>query len=496
MATFTDFWGPRKGIDSKDYVLYMEGRDGPTSEPQRLLAHSLTSPNQNLTDALTNTTVKLQNGRVVPYTYVKRAAVETSRTYTVGFPSGALWTPAMEFALRAGCTKDFYLVFLCPEDRQYRHWVALPDATLNPPIEAEDIITTGEDTNMVTMTSELQTPQQVRGFELGTEIVYDVGGTVKSNAIAFLTQDCAGCDYQPGLAVITVGGDGTAIPSVIISEDRFATVSTSTVGTAADRAKAIYSNGDTLVLAVYTGATFAAATVGEVQVSQDRGSTWTEITGLVDVIAGIAGNESTVFAFGKNADGDAVLHMSTNAGASWTASTSTVLPTGSALMGGAWDNEQGRLYLVGEGGTLLVGRIVGSNLTLTDISANLPGTPGDLLAVAVLGENNILVGGAAGYAAESRDGGVTWETVIVSGTTAITAIAGNKHRAMVGAGSNLYERTVMTKNAFKKVTLELGQTLSGTITSLVMGPEGNFNLFAGTTDAGEQFLSKPFYPGA
>lgn len=496
MAT-ASFWGPKKGLDSKDYILYMEGTDGPTSEPQILLAHSLTSPNQNLTDALTNTTVRLQNGKVVPYTYVKRAAIETSRTYTVGFPSGALWTPAMSFALRAGCTKDFYLIYQCPEDRQYRHWISLPDATLNPPVEAEDVITTNGDTNMLTMTSELQTPQQVRGFELGSELAYDVGGTIKSNAIAFLVQDCPGCDYQPGLSLITVGGDGTAVPSVIVTEDRFATVSTLTVGTAADRGKAIYNVGDTLVLAVYTGATYTAATIGEIRVSTDRGVSWTEIVGIVDPLAGFIGYDSTVYGFGKDASGDAVLYVSNNAGLSWTAVTSAALPTGSGLLGGAYDVATGRAYFVGEDATVLVGRVVGSTLTLTDISANVTGlTTEDMLAVAVLGENNILIGGAGGKAFESRDGGVTWEAVAVSGTTAITSIAGNKHRAMVGAGSNLYERTVMTKNVFKKITLELGQTLSGVVTSVVMGPEGNFNLFATTTDAGEQVISKAFYPGA
>ena len=110
MPISAPWWGPKKGIDSKDYNPFMEGTLGKTDEPQPLLGHSLTSPNQNLTDALTNTYVELRNGRIVPVTVTTRAAVETSRTYTLGFPSGALWSAAMQFAERGGCTKDFYLI--------------------------------------------------------------------------------------------------------------------------------------------------------------------------------------------------------------------------------------------------------------------------------------------------------------------------------------------------------------------------------------------------
>lgn len=492
-------WGPSRGIDSKDYILYMQGPAGPTDRPQSLLGHSLTSPNQNLTDPLTFTEVRLKNGRVVPVTVVKRAAVETSRTYTIGYPIGAIWSPALERAIRQGCNTTFYLIYTCPEDDIYSHWIILPDGVLNPPIEAEDVITTNEDTNMIAETSELQVSGKIRGYKLGWERMYDFSGTIKTHGLAFVSENCPDCDYTPGLAILTAGGDATAAPDIKITEDRFQNlVAVTGNATAGDSGKDIYNDGDTIIIAYFTGATYTAATAGKLYISKDRGATAAvQISGLVSVISRIFRAGSTLFAIGKNASGDAVIHTSDDNGSSWSAVTSTVLPTGSALLDGGYDEGAQRVIFVGEDAKVLIGRMVGSTLTLTDISANLPSPGGaDLNAVAVLGKNNYIIGGAGGYCVETRNGGVSFKTVAAAGSTAITAIAGNQNQTVIGAGTSIYVRNVMTNNDFVKQVFQFGQTLAGNVSRLIMGLDDNFNLFAGSTLSGEIFIGKPFYPNS
>lgn len=486
-------WGPPGGFDSNDYALKMiDDTDGTV---QDLLGHSLTSPNTNVRDALTIAYIERKNGRQVIVTRTKRAAEVTNYTYTVGYPKRAAWTPLMQKARQAGgCEVDLARVYECPPDRQYEHWFAMNDVVIGPVVDATDPITNTEDRSILEKTSEITVTEEVIGWALQANIQHSVASK-SINSAAFFVEECAGCDSTIGLDAIIVGGDGTAAPTVQVTDNRFGTVTSKSVGAATDVGKDVVTIGDNVVVALYTGASFAAATAGKLYVSSDRLATSpVQITGLVDVLSKFAVNGNTVYAVGKDDGGAAVMHISTNKGTSWVPVTSTALPAG-ALLDVAWDAMAQKLYTVGEDGAVLVGQMSGSTLVLTDISANVDEATTDFTTVVVLDYNHIFIGGSGGVALESRDGGVTWTTVVVAGTTAITAADGDKNRLVVGAGTNIYIRDVLTQGNFRAVTLEYGQTLAGVVADVTMAPE-NFNLFVVTTVSGEVVVLKPFYPGA
>ncbi|APU89037.1 hypothetical protein Rctr85_008 [Virus Rctr85] len=497
MAYTPAWWGPQNGIDSKDYILHMQGAGGVSDVPVSLLGHSLTSPSQNLTDALQFVETRLRNGRVTTVSRTKRAAYETSRTYTVGFPS-ALWTPLMERSILGGCTTALFMMYQCPEDRIYDHVDILPDATLNPAIEAEDVITTGEDTNIITHTSELQVPEKIRQWRLGFERIYDAAGTVAYNDIALLTEDCPGCDFVAGQGVIVAGGDGTAVPDVQLTDDRFGSVTALTgLGIATDTATAVFSEGD-LVLVALTES--GADPDGKLYVSRDRGVSFAVVAGFTDIVNAFAKLGNTIIAIGDTggASTGATVYLSEDQGSTWsevTASAVTALTT-QALNHVAVDPATGRIYMVADGGKMLVARLSGSTLTVSDISANTGAGINNLNAVAVLAKNHVVIGGAAGFAAESKNGGVTFAVLDVPGSDAIGGLDGNIYRLVIGAGTKLYERSLITKNAITEIVPENGQTLVGAVTRVKMGLEGNMNQFFAVTASGEVVLGRGFYPNA
>jgi hypothetical protein len=495
MSFTPNAWGPRNGIDSKDYILHMQGSGGVHTAPVNLLGHSLTSPNQNLTDPLQFVETVLRNGRVKTVSRTKRAAYETSRTYTVGFPS-ALWTPLMERSILGGCTTTLFLYFQCPEDAIYNHVDILPEATLNPAIEAEDVITSGEDTNVITYQSELQVPEKLRQWALGFQRVYDASGSNAYNDIVLLTEDCPGCDFVAGQGVVAVGGDGTAVPLVTNTDDRFSSVSAFVTGAAAANvATAAYSEGDMILVNTNDG---GAPPVGETRVSRDRGATWTIVADLAVIIHRFVKLGNTLIAVGETGAGAAKLYISEDQAATWTevtASAVTALTT-QALLDAAVDTATGQIYIVAKGGKMLKGRLSGSSMAVADISTNTGAGTNNINAVAVLGRDHIVVGGAAGYAEESTDGGVTFKTLDVPGSDPITGLAGNIYRLIIGAGTKLYERSIITKNAVTEIVLQNGQTLAGNVTRVIMGLGDNMNQFFAVTDAGEVALGVGFYPNA
>jgi len=494
MAQKPAAWGVP--LTQRDYVLYMEGSGGPTDAPQSLEGHGLTSPNQELSDPVTYVDMVRRGGRMVAKTVTARGARVNSVSYTMTFPIKAQWTPAMAAAMKSGsCTKDFYLIPDCISEHQYKHWKILSQATVNPPVPAEDMISITTDEGMVSYTADVSASEEVWGWEVGAFKTYTISGTKKANATAFFTEDCEDCDILSGQALVVTGGDGTAVPTTLVTENRWGSNTAVTFGALTDTGKSVYATGDTVVISTFSGATYAAATAGKLFVSTNRlASAPVQVTGLIDVISKIVGDGRLVFAVGKQSDGDAALHYSQNGGQSWTASTSSALPTGSAALSAAWDRDTQRLYVACEDGKLLLGTFTGSSLTLTDISSNLPGSPGDLTVVVALGKKTLFVGGAAGYAAESINNGATWESRGVSGTTAITSADGNLNRLLVGAGSTVYIRDVLRENNFKAMTIEDGLSLSGTITDIKMGPNDDFNLFSIATTAGELVIVKDFRP--
>lgn len=488
MSALPSFFGPLNGLDSKDYLLYMTAPgQSPVTRPVKLLAHSLTSPNQNLIDAVLFTTVEESGGEIRVVSRVKRAAQETSRTYTLGLPS-AIWTPVQEQALLTKCSTTFFMIYLCPSDDIYAHWYILPESFLNPPTEAEDVITTGEETNILTMTTDLQTPRRLTGYGLNGSIIYDA--TVLLNDIAFTVEDCKGCSGGVAQKLVAGGGDGVAIPLAIGTSDRFSSISTYVTGAAATHViTAIYRKNDFIIVAE------KLAAVGALRVSYDGGTTWSAVAGYAEIVNEIIDVDGTLVFVGGDGTGGAVA-ISSDLGQTVTAITSTAIPAAAGLNGVAYDKITGKLYIVGDSGTLLSGRFSGSTLSLSDISANLAGTPGALFRVVVRDAKEIVVGGAAGYLAESHDSALTFTEMAFNSASAVKGLAGNLWRLVVGAGTKVYEQTALTNYEIVELALENGVTLTGNITRARMNLNDDFNRYALCTDDGQIAILRPFYPNA
>lgn len=485
-------WGPEK-LSSDSYEFLMQGANCVASKVS-LLEHALTSPSQELSDPLTKPVQKKVRGRIVTVNKTVKPAEQTALTYTLLFPS-ALWTPALHKARQgAGCETDFYARYLCPPDDKYKHAYIYPDSVLDPPSEVEDFITNTTETVVLTEQTTLHTTERATLWNLLWSVQADETGAV--TAVAFKNEECVGCsdDVFVELFAAETGGAG-APPILHITDDRFATDTTNALSSPNDSIVTFLWSDGSVVLMGHSDAAIAAGTAGGTQISFDDGATETIDSNLTIPIFDGAKFGTDYLIVGGTAAGAAVIYTSAD-GITWTAVSSSVLPATDALAAVAVDEDNGKFYAVGESGTLLVGQFSGSSIILQDLSANLPGSPGLLEAVAVLSPNHVIVGGAAGYCAESFDGGVTWTEPGVPGSSAITAIAGNCYRTLIGAGTAIYERSVLTNDEFRAVTFEGGVSLTGDITDIKMAPGGDMNYFAASTDDGEIIFAKPPYPNA
>lgn len=495
MAT-VGYFGPPEGIDSKDYLFQMQGRTI-VSRPEPLIGHSMTNPSVDLTDSLKVNRVELSRGRIKTITITKRAPEARGFSYTIGFPSGALWTPAMAAAARPGCRNTYILKYLCPSDDRFSHVHIYPDATLSPPVEEGDIVTI-DDTNMITHTSTLESPKKETLFKLAYEKLYTETDKMLQ-AVTFTTAECPSCADVPGLGLIAVGGDGTAAASNLITDDRFTSTTKPTAGGTGNYGTDVFQDGS-LVVTTYADETTPAggtgATVGAIAVSNNGWLTNpTAVSGITAPMFGVDKLNATLIAVGGTGAGAAKVYYSIDDGATWTEYTGT-LPSTDAFTAVASDNLGYAAYIVGEGGKLFKATAPGRTVTLVDISSNLPGSPGVLYTVKVLGENHVIIGGAAGYVAESVDGGATWSQISVAGSTAVYAIGGDRFRTIIAAGTAFYERSFLTDMQFVAGELESGQSITGNIMDVTIGVDNDFNLMALVTDDGEVILGHSYLPNS
>ena len=486
-------WGPKEGIGSRDYLFMMEGINGPTSPPVDLLGHSLGAPSPNLIDALIYTRVELVSGMIRPVARVNRAAQVTFSTLTIGLPA-AIWTPVMEESLRDGCVNTFFKKYICPSDAQYNHWDIYEDGVLNPAVATSDIITANEDQNLLEFSADLQVSGEVRGWGLAWHNAYDAA--VVLNGVTFQSEDCPGCGSNTGLGLLAAGGDAIAAPTIVETPDRFNTVTNPTVGIAAEVGYAVYNDGNVHLASIGDAADSSAATAAQVWVSIDDGATWAQVPDIDDVILDFFAVSNSILAVGHTVAGAAVVWLSNDKGSSFTELTNANLPAADAIVSGSYDSDTLNFFLACESGTLLKGRLSNDIIDISDISGNLPGTPGDLTAAVVLGKQNVLVAGAAAYVAESWDGGVTFTVVQLPTTDAVAGMDGNQYRVVIGAGTALYQRDLLTDNMFDLVVLENGETIVGNITDVNMNVFDDFNRFVASTDTGEIITGIPFYPNA
>lgn len=482
--TQPSWWGPEKGIDSKDY-LFMLGAKVCTDYPLPLECHTLGSPTQDLTDPLTIPCTRLENGRIKTEYLIKRAAEETSRSYTLGFPS-ALWTPALDLARRpGGCRRDFFALYLCPESPEYGHFYVLPDAVLDPPIEANDFITV-DDTTIIQETTTLRTTSREIKFRLFPILTNTIATELYAVDVAGV--ECLDCADGPNDYGVLGGGDGVAVYGAN-TDDRFATATPFVFPVAVPVAyylTDIINEGSVIVATFADDPDPTAGAAGVVAMSSDGGATWIVPAALVNAYYGVAAYNGYFVVVGAGGE-----LWRTRNGLTWEQSAQTI--TVATLTGISVDKYANLAYVSGLGGVALVL----DDDQVTDLTAAVNAAGADLFAVHVLGKNHVAFGGEAGFYTEAVDitAANAFTQYTVGGTVDdIRAIKGTCYRTFVGAGTVIYERSLFTDMLYKAQPLEYGAILTGDIRDIDMGDDEN--MFVAVTDDGEVVVIRAKYPGA
>jgi len=485
-------WGPP--IHSHERMLWQEGAKGVTDYPIALTGHGIGTGSPELSEAITYTTTTRRNGRVIPIMKTLRSAIEMAVTYDFGIPA-AIWTPVMNSSF-LGCIRTFFLEYVCPEDSEYAHFIILERGAMTPAIETTDLIINEETAEAVRWTTSVTVERRLWGWDIAYRPQYAAGGTIALNGVEFIGDDCPGCDDNLGLDLFTVGGDATAAPLIAVTDDRFVSVTTPSVGLATEVAYTTYSDGDLLLTCVGDTADPSTATAANVYRSIDRGENFVVVPDIDIIVYDFVKVGDDILAVGVTTAGAAAIQISTDQGGTFAALTHDALPAAEALLSGAYDEGTLKVYFAGDSGILLAGRLSVTGINLTDITSNLSTPPSVINEVVSLDKDNLVVVGAAGVVEESWDGGATFTVIPFPNTDAIVCADGNKYRLVMGAGILIYERSFLTKNVIKVIALEDAAALTGNITDIAMNVEDDFNRIAVCTDDGEVAMGIPRYPNA
>jgi photosystem II stability/assembly factor-like uncharacterized protein len=477
------FYAPPNGINSKEYLLLMENPN-PLLPPYKLESHTLGSVTQNLTDPLVFKRTKLVNGKMKTFDRVARPAEETSRTYTLGFPFGALQTPALQRARQGGCETNFFMSYLCPANPCFEHFYVYVDAQLDEPVDADEIVTV-DDVVEVYETTTLHTVERLLYMHVSPEVLttVDLGagtGTLQAiHAAVECCPDCGNCVNR----IFIGGNDGAALSEtsyMALSTDRGATFTEIDLDTLTGGATSSLIVTDINSDCSYIWATLAdvlaAPTAGVLVFSQDGG---TNFTSPAAPTAGLF----TTFAIND------IPHVAGAGGEIWRARDGVnweQVPnsvTTETLLASAVDEEEGVVYIVGTNGAA----VVYDGSTVVDVSAPLAALtvpPGDLTAALVLSRNRLQVSGAAGFIAESTDGAETWTPLSVAGTAnSIDALAGDQHRVFAAESGNLYNRDILTDLQYLLTEYAYSAAPTGDIVQI--SPAEDHNAFFAAFTTGE-----------
>jgi hypothetical protein len=482
-------WGPVSGLNSKSYLLSIAQED-PTLVAQDLPNHTLGGVSQNLIDALFIPRTELVQGVIRTRYIVSRSAEETHREYTLGFPMGLLYSPALEIArYKSFCERDFFATYLCPDDTQYEHFVVYTNARLSPPVETEDFITV-DDTNAIGEQSTMLLEQRLLKWALfGREIAsaqVDTGASVSIGNV-----DCGGCEGKLYENMLVGGGDGLAAPELTQSTNAGSSFTSVTItgATIAYYVTDSWQKGDVIILALADDPDPATATVGEIAVSLDNGVTWAINASATNAYFAVDEYNGEVLVAG--ADGE--LWVS----ADYVNFTQITTPTAFAtkhFTDIAVDEVNKIAYLSATGG----GAVALEDDTAGDMSTAVGAGATDLLTVAVLAPGQIVFAGATGFYTESVDGGSTFTAGSVAGlATDIVRVRGSRYRVVAGSGTAVYERSLLTNMVFAAMPLRFGQTIGAAVADIEVAPgENGDNFFAVVDVAGDVYLFRPMYPGA
>jgi hypothetical protein len=473
---------PKDGINSLEYLLLFAKSD-PTVYPYYLESTGLGNPTQNLTDVLKVVYTEYVRGERVQRERVSRAAKELSRDYEVKFPYGAISDPLLDHARYHGdCVRDLIGLYLCPDEEKYGHYIVFKDTTYDPPVEAEALITV-DDQNMVGETTQAHVQerwvrQKLYGFGRAT-------ATVTVDAVSFKDFMCAGCSGDPNDYGVVGGGDGTAAPYLATTDDEFSTLTAATItgATAGYYVTDVYRINDTIIVTLADDTDPTAATAGQIAVSQDGGTSWSIVSGATQPYFDIVMFSNTLYIVG----GGGQIWYSNNYGSSWSQLSQSV--TTNTLTAAAADEENSKLYIVGIGGIVLLVQ----NDTASDLTSTVSAGGVNLFSVAVIDAGHIVIGGASGFFSESTDDGDTFTQKSVAGSSAdILALAGERWRLLVGAGTTVYERSVLTSMIFETVDYKAGLSPAGSVVGIDMGDNGNMYVIAHSS--GEIVVYRPDMP--
>lgn len=490
-------WGPKLGNQS--YVLEMDPEV--FGQPvHTLVGYSLGAPEAETQDAVMFPEFAPEGGFIVKSNFYARKAYNLSFSYEIVLAPGEMWSVLNKVANSRGlCKRDFYANYLCPADPQFGHFIRFPDGILDEIIPTSMLISTTDDEEALTHQTTLRSPKRMTYYALGVTERSRLDSAYPYYAIAYRKQNCANCpdNFQLGVAG---GGNGTAAPEFVSTEDRFATSSDITNSLPAGSIITdIYASGDVVVatFANQPNYSIVSATTGGIVYSTDGGVT----TSIVSGVTGTAGALLTITRGGNQywAAGRAGVIWRSYDLVNWTQLTHSY---NSNITDLAYDKATGVMYAAGYDGSSNGDAFRIFNNVVSEITTEVNAGANRLYSVAVLAPDHVAFGGVTGVFRENTDasGSETYTTVTVGGTTTtVMYIGGDRARTIVGAGTNAYERSRLTDGLFKAMTVNPGTTISGIITG---GDQGNYegnaglNYFLLVTDQSEALSLAPFYPNS
>ncbi|MEP7290531.1 MAG: hypothetical protein ABI835_02055 [Chloroflexota bacterium] len=486
---------PGSGITSKQYLMQMEGSSR-ISKPTDLVGHSFSNYATEQIDRIVKTIVGYERGQIVECQLTVRSARQTGVTFTVQFGNeGAQWTPLLSKIERGNCTLPIWIKNLCPPNDDLAHFFVAPEVTFNPPTFVNDLITIDETGDTVDSQSEAQAPLFVRSRQVGAFRLADLVPPLYAAAV--VTEQCSDCDAGLFDSFYVGGGAGGVADAAYLAKttDRFGATTVLTTGIpVGNSVVGLYADGDIVLAAFADNPIVATAATGGTAISGDGGLSFTLDGNLTAPIFDVDFFMGQYIAVGGVGAGQALLYVSDD-GVTWTSIVSAQLPATQTLLSIAVDKENEIFYISGTGGTLLKGTKSGETITLSALAPTGVSTS-DLNRVAVFGSDHLAVGGVGNYYAESFDRGVTWVRPTVPGSADIYGIAGISYiRSVVGTGSVIADRTILSDNNYVAKVPRSGATITGNYRDVVTLP-GEHQYFLGVTDAGEVVLLRPMFPGA
>lgn len=479
LSTLPASYGPI--ITNRDYEFLLQDDD--FHKPVIALdGHSLGAPDVDSSDPVSVPRMFRERGRLIQrMVYVKPSIIRT-RSYEIGFPTGAFWTPLLKLTQSVGgCRRAAFARYLCPSKPCFEHFFEYPDALFDPVVEQEAIIATDDDETGIAATATMHTTKRLQYNHLRVSEAFDnsAGATPdNTRGIRYAMEECENCAESDRHAIGYVfGDDGEVTPAAMIklSEDGFATFTDLSANVAATSA------GSDDVVDAYADGDFAIflandATDSEILVTTDRGATFTLATNastgnpvfLAQILNAVAKGLGYYWAVGT-----AGKIWRSQDGLTWSAFTLPAAMAAYIFNDVAVDTAESVIYFVGSAaGNLLVVRSDGEGVV--DLSTTVAGgaAPAIVLnAVHVLAPDHIIVGGASGTLYESVNAvnSPDW-TELMSGTTsAILEIGGVSYRTLFITATNVYERSMITDMQFAAVEKISGVAFDDNLTGLDTG---------------------------